>query len=209
MEKTFEKAYTPKEVRITLNASTGDLRKWCLNLERNGYKFIRNNKNHRVFVENDLVLLRHLQNLVNHQKMQVEDAAMLVVDRLGGSAIEDETGIVPVEKEEKQPEMQRDLLRSNEDKMLVLLEHLKKLDVVNKELLNRLDRQENSNQELIQEVKSLKERFDRMERDRELMESIRESQTKKQQQVLLQIAATQEEKKKGIIAAIKRLFGTE
>ena len=49
MENTFEKAYTPREVKTTLDISDSALRKWCLALERNGYKFIRNDKKNRIF----------------------------------------------------------------------------------------------------------------------------------------------------------------
>ena len=60
-----EKAYSPKEVFTTLGIGDSTLRKWCIALEKNGYGFIRNDKNSRVYVEGDLVVLRHFQNLVN------------------------------------------------------------------------------------------------------------------------------------------------
>lgn len=205
MDNTFEKAYTPKEVNITLDISDSALRKWCLSLEKNGYKFIRNDHKQRVFVENDLVVLRHFQNLVKHHNMQLENAAAIVVDRFGKEAFEVGTGVVPAKKEEKQPELQRDFIRSIDDKMTELLERMKTQEKVNNELLNRLGQQENFNRELVQRLEQQKRYIEeRLEqRDRKLMESLRESQEVKQQ--LLQIAATQEEeKKKGFFA---RLFG--
>jgi RNA binding exosome subunit len=57
---------------------------------------------------------------------------------------------------------------------------------------------------LDQQQKYFEERFERMERDRELAESLRESLKETQQQYQLQTAAAQEEKKKGFFA---RLFG--
>lgn len=205
MDNTFEKAYTPKEVNITLDISDSALRKWCLALEKNGYKFIRNDHKQRIFIENDLVVLRHFQNLVKHHNMQLENAAALVVDRFGKGAFEVGTGGVPVKKEEKQPELQRDFIRSFDDKLTELLERTKTQEEINNELLNRLDQQENFNRELVQRLeqqqKYMEERLEL--RDQKLMESLRESQEVKQQ--LLQIAASQEEeKKKGFFA---RLFG--
>jgi hypothetical protein len=205
LDNTFEKAYTPKEVNITLDISDSALRKWCLALEKNGYKFMRNDHKQRVFVENDLVILRHFQNLVKHHNMQLENAAALVVDRFGKGAFEVGTEGVPAKREEKQPELQRDFIRSFDDKMTEILERMKTQEEVNHELLNRLDQQGNFNKELVQRLeqqqKYIEERME--QRDRKLMESLRESQEVKQQ--LLQIAVAQEEeKKKGFFA---RLFG--
>lgn len=208
MGNTSEKSYTPKEIRLSLNTSSSNLSKWCLNLEKNGYKFLRNSKNHRVFDENDLLALKHLQNLVDHQKMRIEDAAIMVVDRFGESTLEEGTDIVSAENEEKQPEIQSDIMESIEEVMPALLEHLKMQEKVNRELYSRLDEQEYSNQLLIKEVKSLNERLETMGRDRELMTALRESQEIKQQ-VLLEIAAADEEKKTGFIATFKRLFAKE
>lgn len=205
MDNTFEKAYTPKEVNITLGISDSALRKWCLALKKNGYKFIRNDHKQRVFVENDLVVLRHFQNLVKHHNMQLENAAALVVDRFGKEAFEVGTGVVPVKKEEKQSELQSDFIRSFDDKLNELLERMETQEEINNELLNRLGQQENFNKELVQRLeqqqKYIEEHLE--QRDRRLMESLRESQEVKQQ--LLQIATAQEEeKKKGFFA---RLFG--
>jgi hypothetical protein len=64
MNETTEKAYSPKEMSITLDIGDSTLRKWCIALENNGYGFIRNDQKNRVFVEGDLVVLRHFQNLI-------------------------------------------------------------------------------------------------------------------------------------------------
>jgi hypothetical protein len=205
MENTFEKAYTPKEVSIALDIADSSLRKWCIAIEKNGYKFIRNDHKNRVFVENDLVVLRHFQNLVKHHNMQLENAAKLVIDRFGKGAFEVGTGIVPVENKEDSSDSQRDLMRSNEEIMTTLLEHIRTQEEFNHSLQERLERQENFNRELVERLEQQQTYIDNRleERDRRLMESLRDSQEVKQQ--LLQIAAAQEEeKKKGFFA---RLFG--
>ena len=86
MNEKIEKAYTPKEVFTTLDIGDSTLRKWCLSLEKNGYEFIRNEKNSRIYVEGDLVVLRRFfQNLVK-ENMPLDNAAKLVVDRFGKGA---------------------------------------------------------------------------------------------------------------------------
>lgn len=188
--ESSEKAYLPKEISLTLDIGDSTLRKWCIALEKDGYGFIRNDKNNRLFVESDLVVLRHFQNLVKQHNMQLENAAKLVIDRFGKGAFEVSTGIVLAEKEVEQ----RSLERSNEDIMTALEEHIEKQDNFNRELLARLDQQQ----------KYFEERMKQETKDRELLYSLKQSMLE-QKEIQLQIAATQEEeKKKGFFA---RLFG--
>jgi hypothetical protein len=217
MENGTEKAYSPKEISTTLDIGDSTLRKWCIAMEKNGYGFIRNEQNKRVFVESDLVVLRHFQNLVKQHNMQLDNASTLVIDRFGNGAFEVRTGIVLAEKEEEQ----RDLTRSNEDIMGALLEHIRTQSEVNRELLTRLNQQENFNRELIlrldqqqtflegrDEQAGEREKEQLEQHDKRLMESIRINQELKKinlenKELLSQIAASQEEeKKKGFWAKI-------
>jgi hypothetical protein len=195
--ENVEKAYSPKEISLTLDIGDSTLRKWCIALEKNGYGFIRNDQKTRVFVESDLVVLRHFQNLVKQHNMQLDNAAKLVVDRFGKGAFEVGTGIVPAENKEEQ----RALMRSNEDVMEDFLEHLRTQDEVNRELLSRLEKQDNFNRELIsrldQQQRYFEERMKQEQKDRELMESLKESMREQKQLQLEIAAAAQEEKKKG------------
>lgn len=185
MNEKIEKAYTPKEVFTTLDIGDSTLRKWCLALEKNGYEFIRNDKNSRIYVEGDLVVLRHFQNLVK-ENMPLDNAAKLVVDRFGKGAFEVSTASVPVEKQEERHEFDR----SNED-IKELKGLVEKQNELIKELISRMDQQQ----------KYIDERLE--QRDRKLMESLRESQ--EERKALLQLAAAQEEeKKKGFFSKIFR-----
>jgi hypothetical protein len=192
VNESFEKAYSPKEMSVTLDIGDSTLRKWCIALENNGYGFIRNDQNNRVFIENDLVVLRHFQNLIKAHNMQLENASKLIIDRFGRGSFEVSTGTVLTEIEEGE----RSLDRSKEDVIPVLLEHIKKQnefvrnqEEFNQELIKRLDQQQ----------KYIDERLN--ERDRKLTESMRSQQEIKQH--LLQVAAAKEEKK----SLFARLFG--
>src|SRR3954447_2625467 len=115
MDERTEKAYSPKEMFTTLDIGDSTLRKWCIALEKNGYGFIRNDQNRRIYVEGDLVVLRHFQNLIKQHNMQLDNAAILVIDRFGKGAFEVRTVSVPSVKEDKK---QRDLNRSDDIKEL-------------------------------------------------------------------------------------------
>lgn len=187
MDERTEKAYTAKDVYTTLSIGDSTLRKWCLALEENGYKFIRNEQNRRVYVENDLVVLRHFQQLVQEHNTPMENAAILVIDRFGRGAFEVGTDTVPAKKEEEQ----RDLIRYNNEDIKELKQMVIEQSELIKELVNRLDRQQ----------KYIDESLER--RDRALMEAMRQSQ--EERKAILQLAAAQEEEKKKSLFA--RLFG--
>jgi hypothetical protein len=184
--ETTEKAYTTKEVSTTLEIRDSTLRKWCLSLEKNGYKILRNDKNQRLFVERDLVVLRHSQQLVQENNVPLENAAKLVVDRFGNGPFEGRTGIV--RKEEK--EDHRDSKRY-EEVIQQLSDHIGKQEEFNQELINRLEQQQ----------KYIEERLN--ERDKMLVASLKES-LKEAQETRKLLAASQEEQKKSFW---KRLFG--
>jgi hypothetical protein len=76
-------------------------------LEKNGYKFLRNDKNKRLFVESDLVVLRHFQQLVQANKVPLGNAAKLVVDRFGNGPFQLRTGIVRKEEKEDHRDSKR------------------------------------------------------------------------------------------------------
>lgn len=101
MDVRTEKAYSHKEMYTTLNIGDSTLRKWCIALEKNGYKFLRNEQDNRIYVEGDLVVLRHFYQLVKIHKTNLENAAKLIVARFGKGAFEVGTDIVPVENDDQ------------------------------------------------------------------------------------------------------------
>jgi hypothetical protein len=101
MDVRTEKAYSHKEMYTTLNIGDSTLRKWCIALEKNGYKFLRNEQDNRIYVEGDLVVLRHFYQLVKIHKTNLENAAKLIVARFGRGAFEVGTDIVPVENDDQ------------------------------------------------------------------------------------------------------------
>ncbi|MBP3953630.1 DUF3967 domain-containing protein [Bacillus suaedae] len=192
MEEYNEKAYSTKEISEHLEIGTSTLRKWCLSLEENGYDFARTEGNKRLFVEGDLVSLKYFKRLVQDERFSMENASKVIISRHSSKASESRTpSVLPQDDENK---------RSNErsDEMIQqLLEHMKKQEErmeqqekFNKELLERLDRQQTYIEERLNE------------RDNTLIQSLREVQETKQ----LIAAAKEEENKKGFFA---RIFGNK
>lgn len=177
---TYEKAYSPKEISLTLDVGDSTLRKWCIALEKNGYEFIRNDQNNRVFVDADVVTLRHFKELVQNHSMQLSNAAMLVIDRFGKGPLQPRTGVVPVEITRDSNRSENEILTKLQTFIEQQEERYSKLEEFNKELIKRLDDQQNY----------IEERLNK--RDELLMQSIRESQETKQ----LLLATKEEENQK-------------
>jgi hypothetical protein len=160
MDERKEKAYSPKEVFTTLDIGDSTLRKWCLALEKNGYGFIRNDQNRRVYVESDLVVLRHFQNLIKQHNMQLANAAILVIDRFGKGAFEVSTDNVLANKTNEE---QHDLNRYNSEDIKELKEIVNQQNILLQELVKKMEQQH-----LYYE-----EKFEDLKYDRDLVHSLR------------------------------------
>ncbi|WP_202822930.1 DUF3967 domain-containing protein [Bacillus cereus] len=177
---SLEKSYWTKEVAETLGISDSYLRKWCLELEKNGYKFIKvkdgKNRENRAFTEHDLLALRKFQSLIGNAGTTRSMAAKVIAeeyylaDRNGG------TGTVPTS-----------LLRGNDrDKAL---EELKKIafddwkDELKVQIVDEVKQElkEEMKQQLKEAMQSAEERLgERLkEHDQLLMKTIREQQETK------------------------------
>lgn len=179
----MEKAYTSKEISTTLSIGDSTLRKWCLSLEKNGYHFTRNEQNRRVFLEKDIVVLKHFQTLVQENNMPMDNAGNVIVSRFGNDSFESSTPTVTPQKENSE----RSIVRSDEVIEKLML-HIERQDKFNNELLERLDKQQ----------QYIDERLG--ERDNALLQGVRELQETKQQLA----ASIEDDKKKGFWA---RLLG--
>ncbi|HDR6244784.1 TPA: DUF3967 domain-containing protein [Bacillus cereus] len=177
---SLEKSYWTKEVAETLGISDSYLRKWCLELEKNGYKFIKvkdgKNRENRAFTEHDLLALRKFQSLIGNSGTTRSTAAKVIAeeysleDRNGG------TGIVPAP-----------LIRDNDREKA--LEELKNLafndwkDELKAELREEIKQElkEEIQQHMKEAVQSAEERLgERLNsHDELLMKTIREQQETK------------------------------
>lgn len=215
--ENIEKAYTAKEVRTTLDIGDSTLRKWCLALEKCGYQFFRNDQNRRLFIEKDIVVLRHFQALVQDNNMPLENAANIIVSRFGDAAFEQRTVIVPSDQNNTAPEKIEDT--ETVELLHSLIDYMVKQEQFNKELLERLEKQQEyiekqqayieEQKKYVEEQKEFKEYLNERleERDKKLMETLRVLQENKHNQ-LQKTPATKDsndhEPKKGFFARLFR-----
>ncbi|MED4003607.1 MerR family transcriptional regulator [Priestia aryabhattai] len=193
-----ERAYTTKEVSTTLNVVDSTIRKWCLAMEKHGYTFTKNEHNQRLFLEKDLVALRHYQTMVKENNFSMDNAGMVIASRFSSPFPSGSGGVPAVKTEDEERLSARPDTRSDE-RIDKLIEHAEKQEQFNKELLERLNEQQKY---IEKQHHYIEEKL--KERDGNLMESLRTLQEAKQE--MLEIAATKEEEKpkQGFFA---RLFG--
>jgi DNA-binding transcriptional MerR regulator len=169
-------AYSPKEIAGMLNIGDSTLRKYCIALESYDYYFARTDNNRRLFFDKDIIVLKHLRELVQVQNMSLENSAKVVTTKY--------------KQDKEHASAQRDTDhdgRSLESDTQKILNRLEQLEEFNKTLLDTIDKQQ----------KYIEERLDKHEerlekRDSLLLESIRETQETKR----LMLEAKEEQKNK-------------
>lgn len=78
---TTEKAYWTNEIAEMVGVSDSTIRKWCIELEKNGYQFMKGVNDSRAFTEQDLFTIRRFQNMLKENKLTKESAAVLIVEQ--------------------------------------------------------------------------------------------------------------------------------
>ena len=189
-----EKVYWNHEIAERLGIGESTLRKWCIELEKNGYIFIRGTMDSRAFTVHDLTALNHFKELTKNEKKPKTEAAMLVVARFKRKEENEETPPVHMENEDSKVDKLEKMVER-------LLENSEKQEKFNQALIERME------QRLEQQERYIRESIDK--RDRLLLESIRNTQEeaaakeeeRKQQEEL------EREQKKKLGERIKGWFG--
>jgi hypothetical protein len=151
------------EVEAVLKISGGTLRRWCIELEKQGYSFVKGKNDQRFFSEHDIVVLRRIRDLIQHKRLTVNDAINTVI-----SLLDEEARTIAVR--DKQQDDQQQL-----DTSIGRLEY--------QEIIERLDKQEQFNKVLIEKLEEQQRYIDNSinRRDEQLMFAIRQSmETQKQ-----------------------------
>jgi len=147
--------YWGSEVAKNLGIGSSTLRKYCLALEEAGYPFERGNNNSRVFFHKDVATIERLIAAMNKKSITLEHAVNLVI-----SSVE----------ENKVATVATDSVADTEH-IKALVERIERLEQLNLELIQRLDQQS----KILQETDA--QRIIReKQRDVQLMQVLKEIQ---------------------------------
>lgn len=171
-----EPAYWTSEVAKKLEVSDSTLRKWCIQLEATGYKFVKGENDSRAFTKHDLNALQLFKQIVKVQRKTKEVASLEVVERYGARQ-----GTSPMQP--AQMAVQAHEFKDKIDDMAQSIEEIKK----------QLHEQMKFNQELLKQIQQRDEYISKKleNRDRELLDAV-----KGIQETQKFIAASEEKKKK-------------
>ncbi|PYZ93374.1 hypothetical protein CR194_09310 [Salipaludibacillus keqinensis] len=166
-----------KDAALKIDVQPGTMRQWCIAIEKEGYKFERNEKDQRIFYERDIKMLFELKTKLKKTRNR-NNAIKSVVERYLFEMNANNTPSVQQEKRDNivlaKDELQSMLNDAVEHGIKEALEQQKQF---NKEISERLD----------QQAKAINKR------DKDLLEGIRQLQESKKLE--LQAAATEEEKR--------------
>jgi DNA-binding transcriptional MerR regulator len=132
----YERAFWAREVAENLGISESTLRKYCLILERAGYKFLRGDNNRRAFRKKDVEVLRRFKALADQGK-KLDEAAVSLVDMLNQQ--EEETAVSVVSLADTNKNMPLENIREAIQPILEQNEMLKKELAELKDRLARVD----------------------------------------------------------------------
>lgn len=85
-----QKAYWTHEIASYLEVSDSTVRKWCIELEKQGYTFVKSENGSRAFVANDRELLINLKQIMRTSKLTTKDAVKQVLDEANALAVNDQ-----------------------------------------------------------------------------------------------------------------------
>jgi len=165
LENTYEKTYWSREIADLLWIGTSTLRKWCLQLERDGYIFLRDEHDRRSFTEHDAIALRRFKEYVS-SGMTLENASKAVVATYNRDMNDVRTlSAIPPEK--------RSDMRSFEV-IEELMSYIERQEKFNKALVEQFERQQEYIENRLHHIEQVIEK-----RDKHLMSVIREMQEAK------------------------------
>lgn len=133
-----DNAYWSREIAANLGIANSTLRKWCRELEAQGYRFARDEHQRRAFTEHDAVVMRYVKELAHDRGVSLESAAKAVIERFGHDALRSVAHSDTEVSERYGSAMQR------------LEKHIEQQENFNKELLRQLDEQRRFIEESLQ-----------------------------------------------------------
>lgn len=156
-QQQVQTIYGSNDIATNLNIQESTLRKYCLILEENGYEFLKNERGHRAFFDNDLIAFKKFLEFKDKADMSLKEAAKAVTAWKSGFIVT-----------EHDTDNQRYISRYD-DLVNEFKEFRESQNEFNKELLNQLQKQQEYIDSRLEE------------RDQKLMLSLKETlETKKQ-----------------------------
>lgn len=146
-----ERAYWTHEIAESLSISDSTLRKWCLELERHGYVFVKGENNSRAFLVRDLNLLARIKHYVRVEKLTIEQAVSQSLQEFKESS---STNVKLAN--DGRSLLQGGVRGSFEQELQQLNERMEKQEKFNEKLIERLEERDRNLMLVLKEIQETK-----------------------------------------------------
>ncbi|KEK21783.1 MerR family transcriptional regulator [Bacillus gaemokensis] len=156
----MEYGYFAQEVAKQLDINTNTLRRWSIELEKMEYIFERNERNQRIYYENDIDILKQMKEYLN-QNWKLEEAATRSID-----IVEENTKKTDSVQEEPDTEItlqkrsQTDI-SIIQDKFSYMFDQQEKIVQQNQDIINLLLQERSEKEEKDLQIQLLQEKLDK------------------------------------------------
>ena len=156
----MEYGYFAQEVAKQLDINTNTLRRWSIELEKMEYIFERNERNQRIYYENDIDILKQMKEYLN-QNWKLEEAATRSMETIEENA--PKTDGVQEENETEvtlQKRSQTDI-SIIQDKFSYMFNQQEKIVQQNQDIINLLLQERSEKEEKDLQIQLLQEKLDK------------------------------------------------
>ena len=143
-----EKAYWTHEISKLLSVSDGTIRKWCLELEKQGYTFAKGENNSRAFIVRDYELLLQVKHFIRTDKLTIEKAV--------SNALNDNVKSNTNDGRSNELEVVR---KSFEHELKLMNEKMDKQEEFNKKILERMEERDKNLMAVLNEIQEHKKQL--------------------------------------------------
>lgn len=154
--------FGPSELAEAVGISKSTIKHYISILEKNGYEIQRDHRNYREFNEEDIAYFHAYKQLHNEQGLTLKEAASVITNPAFDIS---DVEIIPANKQQIVPattKYELDRYSDLSNAMELLAEHVKGIESQNEQLLHLIQAQQQQNDLLMEQNKTLKNEFSEM-----------------------------------------------
>ncbi|PEG16309.1 DNA-binding protein [Bacillus toyonensis] len=156
----MEYGYFAQEVAKQLDINTNTLRRWSIELEKMEYIFERNERNQRIYYENDIDILKQMKEYLN-QNWKLEEAATRSMETTEENAPKTDSVQEENETEVTLRKRSQTDISIIQDKFSYMFNQQEKIVQQNQDIINLLLQERSEKEEKDLQIQLLQEKLDK------------------------------------------------
>ncbi|MBG0971057.1 MerR family transcriptional regulator [Bacillus sp. SRB3LM] len=156
----MEYGYFAQEVAKQLDINTNTLRRWSIELEKMEYIFERNERNQRIYYENDIDILKQMKEYLN-QNWKLEEAATRSIDIVEENVRKTDSVQEEIDTEVTLQKRSQADISIIQDKFSYMFNQQEKIVQQNQDIINLLLQERSEKEEKDLQIQLLQEKLDK------------------------------------------------